>query len=62
LALLNKNKLKKNNIMSDSFKRLDEILRRIFENPDNFDFEKFEKIFTKKMLSNSFDSGIKLHE
>jgi len=61
LALLNKNKLKKNNIMSDSFKRLDEILRRIFENPDNFDFEKFEKIFTKKMLSNSFDSGIKLN-
>ena len=47
--------------MSDSFKRLDEILRRIFENPDNFDFEKFEKIFTKKMLSNSFDSGIKLN-
>jgi len=61
LALLNNNKLKKNNIMSDSFKRLDEILRRIFENPDNFDFEKFEKIFTKKMLSNSFDSGIKLN-
>ena len=47
--------------MPDSFKRLDEILRRIFENPDNFDFEKFEKIFTKKMLSNSFDSGIKLN-
>ncbi len=47
--------------MSDSFKRLDEILRRIFENPDNFDFEKFEKIFTKKMLSNSFDSEIKLN-
>jgi len=47
--------------MSDSFKRLDEILRRIFENPDNFDFEKFEEIFTKKMLSNSFDSKIKLN-
>jgi protein-arginine kinase activator protein McsA len=47
--------------MPDSFKRLDEILRRIFENPDNFDFEKFEKIFTKKMLSNSFDSEIKLN-
>jgi len=47
--------------MLDSFKRLDEILRRIFENPDNFDFEKFEKIFTKKMLSNSFDSEIKLN-
>jgi len=47
--------------MADSFKRLDEILRRIFENPDNFDFEKFEEIFTKKMLSNSFDSKIKLN-
>jgi protein-arginine kinase activator protein McsA len=48
--------------MSDSFKRLDEILRRIFENPDNFDFEKFEEIFTKRILSKTFDNNsIKLN-
>ena len=49
--------------MSDSFrnfKRIDEILRRIFENPDNFD-EKFEVIFKTKILSSPSENKVKIN-
>ena len=46
--------------MSDSFRRIDEILRRIFENPDNF--ENLEKLFTEKFFSKSIEGdNIKLN-
>lgn len=47
--------------MPNSFRRIDEILRRIFENPDNFDFEQLEKLFEKRMLSKPSFDNIKLN-
>ncbi len=47
--------------MPNSFRRIDEILRRMFENPDNFDFEQLEKMFTKRMLSKPYGDNIKLN-
>jgi excinuclease UvrABC helicase subunit UvrB len=47
--------------MPDSFRRIDEILRRMFENPDNFDFEKFEKMFTDKILGKPSFDKVKLN-
>jgi excinuclease UvrABC helicase subunit UvrB len=61
LALSSENKLKKYIIMPNSFRRIDEILRRMFENPDNFDFEQLEKMFTKRMLSKPYGDNIKLN-
>lgn len=47
--------------MPNSFRRIDEILRRIFENPDNLDFEQLEKLFEKRMLSKPSFDNIKLN-
>ena len=47
--------------MPNSFRRIDEILRRIFENPDNLDFEQLEKLFEKRILSKPSFDNIKLN-